>query len=111
MCVALLNVLRVAQGRLRRLERITPVVLFATSFGAGGALAAAVHTKSVFLISAAALVLVGGVAGLALWLLIADRRASSPPRHIAWRDRQWTEFERGFWDYVERSSGTPPAPK
>ncbi|MGZ6635917.1 MAG: hypothetical protein ACXVHL_21860 [Solirubrobacteraceae bacterium] len=51
------------------------------------------------------------LAALAAWTLIAERFAqhsAQPPRHVAWHPRQWAEFERAFWSYVEGSWDPPP---
>jgi hypothetical protein len=51
------------------------------------------------------------LAALAAWTLISDRFAPhSPelPRHLAWHPRQWAEFERAFWSYVDGSWDAPP---
>jgi hypothetical protein len=96
---------RVAQRKLRSL--LPPVALCAVACAAAIALAVAAYKRSPVLAWVAAVALVASVAG-AMWFLMADRVARRLPRHVAWREDEWREFERSFWAYVKRRSDAPP---
>jgi len=99
---------RAARRKLRRLESLLLVALFVAPFGAGGALAGAVHAKSSLLIALATALLLASFTGLVAWVLITDRRATQPPRHVPLAENDWKQFERSFWAHVNRRSDVPP---
>jgi hypothetical protein len=106
MPIAPLRAARTAKRTLRRLQPLVPVALFMAVLASFGALAAAAHTRSPALIAVAAVAMVGSIAGMAAWVVLSDRRARQPVRHVPWRDYEWSEFERLFWDYVQRRSSS-----
>lgn len=106
--VALLTVARCVTQHVRRLDALLPVAVVVAPTVSAGGLAAATHSGSALLIALAAAMLVTAVAGLAAWLLVAERRAKRPPRHVPWSDADWQSFERSFWAQVSRRSDRPP---
>jgi hypothetical protein len=106
-----LDAVRAVRRKLRRLEPLIPVALFVAPFGAGGALVAAVHANSSPLIALAIALLIASFSGLVAWVLITDRRATKPPRHVPLAETDWQEFERSFWAHVKRRSDLPPPPR
>ena len=108
MSAAPLDAVRAVRRKLRRLEPLIPVALFVAPFGAGGALVAAVHANSSLLIALAVALLIMSFSGLVAWVLITDRRATQPARHVPLAEKDWKEFERSFWAHVKRRSDVPP---
>jgi hypothetical protein len=68
---------------------------------------AAAKTRSMLLTLAGVAAVVATVAALVAWTWLADRSAELPS-HVAWHPRQWAEFERAFWSYVDGSWDPPP---
>ncbi|HYB26160.1 MAG TPA: hypothetical protein VEF89_06080 [Solirubrobacteraceae bacterium] len=84
------------------------VAFIAAFVGAG----AAAKTRSLLPTLAFVAAVLVTLAALAAWTLIAERSAQRPAqlsRHVAWHPRQWAEFERAFWSYVDGSCDPPPA--
>jgi hypothetical protein len=91
--------------RLRRLQALAPVALFLIAFAAAGGLAATIGTRSPLLIALAATVMVSSFAGLAGWVVITDRRPTSPPpSHVPWSEEDWSRFDRSLSAYIRRQS-------
>lgn len=99
-----LDVVRPQMWTLRALEPVMPWVLFIVFIGGFAALPAALQTRSPLIIGGGALALVAAAGAFVGWLLLAERRAAKPPRHVPWGRQQWAEFEAAFWSYVERRS-------
>jgi hypothetical protein len=98
-------------GRLGRLSVLLTGLLFVVFVAAFVGVGAAAKTRSPLLTLACVAAMVASLAALAAWTLITDRFApQSPelPRHVAWHPRQWAEFERAFWSYVDGSWDAPP---
>ena len=98
-------------GRLGRLRALLPGLLFVAFVAAFVGVGAAAKTRSLLPTLACVAAVVVTLAALAAWTLIAERFAqhpAEPPRHVAWHPRQWAEFERAFWSYVEGSSDPRP---
>ena len=98
-------------SRSGRLRALLPGLLFIAFVAAFVGVGAAAKARSLLPTLACGAAVLATLAALAGWTLIAERFAQHPgqlPRHVAWHPRQWAEFERAFWSYVEGSWDPPP---
>ena len=75
--------------------------MFVVAFAGVGAGA---ETRSLLLTLVCVAAVAATLAALAAWTLVTERFAhhsAELPRHVAWHPRQWAEFERAFWSYVD----------
>ena len=87
------------------------MLLFAVFLASFVGLGAAAKTRSLLLTLTCIAAVVATLAALVVWTLIADRltqHSAELPTHAAWHSRQWAEFERAFWSYVDSSWEAPP---
>jgi hypothetical protein len=75
--------------------------MFVVAFVGVGA-GAEMHSLVLTLVCVAAIP--ATLAALAAWTLVTERivhDSAELPSHVAWHARQWAEFERAFWSYVD----------
>jgi hypothetical protein len=102
---------RNAVRRFSGLETLGSGLLFVAFVIAFVGLAATAGMHSLLLTLACAAGVGGTVAALAAWTLVTHDRgehSTDLPRHVAWHPRQWAEFERAFWSYVDGSWDASP---
>jgi hypothetical protein len=99
---------RAIVGRLGRLRALLPGLLFVTFVAAFVGVGAAAKARSLLPTLACVAAALATLAALAAWTLIAERFTQRGPGHVAWHPRQWAEFERAFWSYVDGSWDPPP---
>lgn len=101
---------RYAVGRFGGLETLASGLLFVAFVIAFVGLAATAGMHSLLLTLACAAGVGGTLGALAAWTLVTHDRGehSDLARHVAWHPRQWAEFERAFWSYVDGSWDASP---
>ena len=97
-------------GRSGRLGALLPGLLFVAFVAAFVGVGAAAKTRSLLPTLACVAAVLATLAALAAWTLIAERFAQPGSGHVAWHPRQWAEFERAFWSYVDGSWDPPTRP-
>ncbi len=99
-----------AVGRFSGFETLVSGLLFVAFVIAFVGLAATAGMHSLLLTLACAAGVGGTLGALATWRLVTRDRGeySDLPRQVVWHPRQWAEFERAFWSYVDGSWDASP---
>jgi hypothetical protein len=98
-------------SRLCRVKALLPVLLFGAFVVGSSGIGAAAEARSLLLTLACVAVVVAALVALAAWTLVTERSAKHTAelaRPAEWHPRQWAEFERAFWSYVDGSWDAPP---